>query len=70
MGTLGAILNLTEITQKGAVLHRIWLDADRTIFPEAEQTVKKSEIKHNTVIEREIKKSLPFALWWCVAQSP
>ncbi len=34
MGKLGAILNLTEIAQKGAVL-----DTDWTIFPEAEQTV-------------------------------
>ncbi len=52
------------------ILHRTWLNADWTIFPEAEQTVKKSESKCNTVIECERKKSLPFTLWWCVAHSP
>ncbi len=38
-GNTRAILSLTEIAQKAAVLHRTWLDADWTIFPEAEQTV-------------------------------
>ncbi len=32
---------------KGAALHRMWLNADWTIFLEAEQTLK-SESKHNT----------------------
>ncbi len=49
-GNYQAILNLKEIAQKGAVLHRTWLDADWTVFPEAEQRVKKSESKHNTLI--------------------
>ncbi len=50
MGTFGAILNLTEIAQKGAVLHRTWLDADITIT-EVEQN-SKEEWTFRTLVER------------------
>ncbi len=56
--TLGESLSARNRQNMGST-NRTWLDANWTIFPETEQTVKESESQRNTVIECE-KKILPF----------